>query len=244
MIFISLTMMSNPTFYRASKNIATTLAEPFSMNILDLMAGGLAPIQAILFYSHSSVLVSIQSAMAMMTLENFVINTYKKLVAQMTILEKEFGSFCHRSINYTLIAFIAPLLYCCLYYIFRKCKSQQGGITMFYQRLLELCKSSETNISTVISELNLSSGNLSKWKAGGMPKADTFAKLADYFHVSTDYLLGRTDDPRPVGEEEPTPVAGDGPDPELWKLIQQIPESRMPEVERYLRFQAESKEKP
>lgn len=116
---------------------------------------------------------------------------------------------------------------------------------MFYSRITALCAERGVKITNVIAEMNMGSGNLSKWKAGGVPKGDTLSKLADYFHVSTDYLLDRTDDPRPVGEEkEPTPAAEGGPDPELWKLIQQIPESRMPEVERYLRFQAEPKEKP
>ena len=53
--------------------------------------------------------------------------------------------------------------------------------------------------------MGMGSGNLSKWKAGGIPKGDTLSKLADYFHVSTDYLLGRTDDSRPVGGE-PNPL--------------------------------------
>lgn len=74
------------------------------------------------------------------------------------------------------------------------------GFVMFYSKIVALSKERGTNISNVISELQLSSGNLSKWKAGGMPKADTISKLADYFHGSTDYLLGRTDDPAPVGE--------------------------------------------
>ena len=30
----------------------------------------------------------------------------------------------------------------------------------------------------------------------GNPKADNLQKIADYFNVSTDYLLGRTDNPR------------------------------------------------
>ena len=62
---------------------------------------------------------------------------------------------------------------------------------MFYSRLLSLCSEREIKITNVISELKLSSGNLSKWKAGGAPKGDTLCKIADYFDVSTDYLLGR-----------------------------------------------------
>lgn len=33
------------------------------------------------------------------------------------------------------------------------------------------------------------------------PKAETLQKVADYFDVSVDYLLGRTDTPSPVGND-------------------------------------------
>ena len=71
---------------------------------------------------------------------------------------------------------------------------------MFYSRLCALCKERGINVTNLIIELNFSAGNLSRWKKGGEPRGNTLSKLADYFHVSTDYLLGRTDDPRPVGE--------------------------------------------
>lgn len=78
---------------------------------------------------------------------------------------------------------------------------------MFYPRLNALCAERGVKITNVITEMGMGSGNLSKWKAGGVPKGDTLSKLADYFHVSTDYLLGRTDDPSPAGEgEEPSPL--------------------------------------
>lgn len=71
---------------------------------------------------------------------------------------------------------------------------------MFYSRLCALCKERGINVTNLISELNFSAGNLSRWKKGGEPRGNTLSKLADYFHVSTDYLLGRTDDPRPIDE--------------------------------------------
>lgn len=45
-------------------------------------------------------------------------------------------------------------------------------------------------------------------------------------------------------KKSPPPQNGDGLDPELVSLIKRIPADRMPEVERYLRFQAEQGEKP
>ncbi len=66
---------------------------------------------------------------------------------------------------------------------------------MFYQRLLDLCDMRGFHITKVVSQLGMGSGNLSSWKSGNIPKGDTLVKLADYFNVSTDYLLGRTDIP-------------------------------------------------
>lgn len=46
---------------------------------------------------------------------------------------------------------------------------------------------------TLSEKTGISPGNISDWKNGrSVPKADTLIKLADYFGVSTDYLLGRT----------------------------------------------------
>ena len=62
---------------------------------------------------------------------------------------------------------------------------------MFYDTILHLCELNGKKITNVIAELDISAGNPSKWKSGNVPKEDTLTKLADYFHVSVDYLLGR-----------------------------------------------------
>lgn len=90
---------------------------------------------------------------------------------------------------------------------------------MFYSRLTALCAERGAKITNVVSELKMGSGNLSNWKAGRMPRGESLSKLADYFHVSTDYLLGRTDDPSPAGQKEtPTPVPEDGPAKNVIKI--------------------------
>lgn len=62
---------------------------------------------------------------------------------------------------------------------------------MFYDRLKELCKERGVAVTTVVvTELKMSRGNLSRWSKGGVPKSDTLSTLAEYFGVSTDYLLG------------------------------------------------------
>lgn len=61
---------------------------------------------------------------------------------------------------------------------------------MFYERLKGLCREKGVALTILIRELHMSSGNLSRWKNGGVPKGDTLSALAEYFGVSTDYLLG------------------------------------------------------
>lgn len=42
--------------------------------------------------------------------------------------------------------------------------------------------------------MGISTGNISDWKSGkSKPTAEALLKIADYFNVSVDYLLGRTD---------------------------------------------------
>ena len=61
---------------------------------------------------------------------------------------------------------------------------------MFYERLKGLCDEKGTTLTNVIKELGMSSGNLSKWRNGKTPKSDTVSALAEYFGVTSDYLLG------------------------------------------------------
>lgn len=65
-------------------------------------------------------------------------------------------------------------------------------------RLFELMEKTKTTQTQLAQAIGASQGNISDWKKGrSFPKSDVLAKIADYFDVSTDYLLGRTDDPSP-----------------------------------------------
>ena len=68
---------------------------------------------------------------------------------------------------------------------------------MFYDRLLELCKDKNKKITPVIRELGLSTGGIARWRNGSAPDGDTLYKIAEYFDVSVDYLLGLTDEKKP-----------------------------------------------
>lgn len=55
--------------------------------------------------------------------------------------------------------------------------------------------------------------NLSNWENGRyMPNKEAINRIADFFNVSTDYLLGRTDNPLPnvvdLGDETLCPLVG------------------------------------
>lgn len=112
---------------------------------------------------------------------------------------------------------------------------------MFKIRLKALRESKGMTQRDFAADFGISKGTVGMWESGARePKTiDELNRIADYFEVSSDYLLGRTNE-----KEKPTPVSEDGLDPELEALIKRIPADRMPEVERYLRFQAEQGEKP
>lgn len=56
----------------------------------------------------------------------------------------------------------------------------------------DLC--SEKNMSPAELErtLDLANATISRWEKGVSPNSAALQKVADYFHVSVDYLLGRT----------------------------------------------------
>lgn len=62
---------------------------------------------------------------------------------------------------------------------------------MFWQTFSELCNKSGIKPNPLGKILGISSGSLTNWKNGSLPNGETLLQIADYFHVSVDYLLGR-----------------------------------------------------
>lgn len=60
-----------------------------------------------------------------------------------------------------------------------------------YQIIKELANQHKISVSELERKLNLSNGSISKW-AKSKPNSKYIEKVADYFNVSTDYLLGRS----------------------------------------------------
>lgn len=60
------------------------------------------------------------------------------------------------------------------------------------KKIQELCKERGTNPSKLELELGFGKGTLYKWDKSS-PSTDKLSKVADYFGVSIDYLLGKTE---------------------------------------------------
>lgn len=73
---------------------------------------------------------------------------------------------------------------------------------MFWDIFVELCEKNEKKPTPVLKDLGLSSGTATFWKKGKIPHDTTLLKIANYFGVSVDYLLGKEEKEKPtdVGE--------------------------------------------
>lgn len=57
--------------------------------------------------------------------------------------------------------------------------------------------------------MGLSRTSVVKWKAGSVPTGATLNKIADYFSVSVDYLLGNSQKEKPSGKAKGQDVTFD-----------------------------------
>lgn len=71
----------------------------------------------------------------------------------------------------------------------------------FYERLLKICEKNNVKLTPLIKKLGYSTGSLTNWKNGTMPNGDIIIVFANYFNISTDYLLGLTDIPNHINIE-------------------------------------------
>lgn len=75
---------------------------------------------------------------------------------------------------------------------YQQSKQKERGIFVFYDVFSELCEKRGTSPIEVRKELGISQSTMASWKSRGLtPNATTIARLAEYFNVSVDYLLGK-----------------------------------------------------
>lgn len=112
---------------------------------------------------------------------------------------------------------------------------------MFFDIFYELCKIKGVSCKKAAEEMGLSNSITTKWKkTGATPSGETLEKVASYFGVTTDYLLGK--------EENKKAPAGDGKrsaDDELkfalWGDCEDMDDSDLDDVKRYAAFIRERK---
>lgn len=63
-----------------------------------------------------------------------------------------------------------------------------------FEIVKDLCEKQGISLNTLEEKLELGKNSLYGLKRN-QPSAERLQQIADYFHVSTDYLLGRTDNP-------------------------------------------------
>lgn len=77
------------------------------------------------------------------------------------------------------------------------------GSLMFSERLKELRKNMGYTQKEIAEQIGTSQPSYQNWEKGSRkPSRETIQKLADFFNVSTDYLLGQTDIPNSTLEAD------------------------------------------
>ena len=65
--------------------------------------------------------------------------------------------------------------------------------SIIFTRIKELCTENNITLNKLEAELGMSAYSISKWKRKVSPTIDKIARVANYFHVSIDYLVGASD---------------------------------------------------
>lgn len=104
----------------------------------------------------------------------------------------------------------------------------------FWERFYNLCLENNTKPNPVAAKLNISTATVTRWKNGSYPNSLYLEKISEYFNVSTDYLLGKTD----VKNEQTTlieqPVSEEYK--KLIELSSTLSEDEIRQVRQYVEF--------
>lgn len=66
---------------------------------------------------------------------------------------------------------------------------------MFYDLYVSLCKREQKKPYAVAKEIGLTNSNVAQWKKGSTPRPEVIKRIADYFDVSVEFLLGQKEKP-------------------------------------------------
>lgn len=80
-------------------------------------------------------------------------------------------------------------------------ENKEKEYSPIYKIIDSLCKKYGISVTKLCTNVTGSKGNLPTWQKGSI-NAQSLIKIADYFNCSVDFLLGRTDKPKPEAETE------------------------------------------
>ncbi len=113
---------------------------------------------------------------------------------------------------------------------------------MFYDVYSGLCAEKGVSESKAAESIGLNRSAVVKWKKGALPGGQTVQKLADYFGVTTDYLLGSETEKAPTREGERQISDGDMMFA-LWGNSSEMDQADLDDVKRYADYVRERKRK-
>lgn len=86
-------------------------------------------------------------------------------------------------------------------YTYFLCISRKVDISGFIRKIKLLASEKKMSIRQLEETLGFGNGVINRWRKN-TPGSDKLKKVADYFNISVDYLLGRTDNPNSNNLEE------------------------------------------
>lgn len=111
---------------------------------------------------------------------------------------------------------------------------------MFFDVYASLCRQLGKKPGAVAEELGINKSNVTNWKQKGYtPRGEALQRIAEYFGVTTDYLLGKEPEEKPLRTvtDEDIMFA-------LWGDTTDIDQADLEDVKRYAAFVRERKRKP
>lgn len=99
---------------------------------------------------------------------------------------------------------------------------------MFKEIFIRLCNEKGVTPSKACRDVNIAPATFSCWDENSVPRQATLLRIADYFGVTVDYLLGKEQEKKPSETEdlEEIRVALFGGDtevtPEMWEEVKQF----------------------
>lgn len=112
---------------------------------------------------------------------------------------------------------------------------------MFFDIFFDLCKKNGISCKKAAEDIGLSNSITTKWKkTGATPGGDTLNRIAAYFGVSTDYLLGKKTE-KASTENGERQMSDEELKFALWGDCTDVSDDDLDDVRRYAAFVRERK---